>query len=695
MSDLPEQQLTDTEASVLPIKKETLTENQVLLWVNRAKTANKHHRNQFIEKYKVAKKSYNSESFGFQKTKDKYTHETFNFLYKDIEDFNGSVYYKNPQIDLTCRDTQDTNKIRNIENLEQVVNDEIKDDRNLKALIRASLVDEALSGIGAVYLDYDYRVQGETAPLQQVANKVRPCKIMPENLIPPPNQTLYNYQDSPYLGFWDIVSLECLKNDPTLDQTVISGIKGKSYLELLDVDKEIAKKDKTESDDNMLYAKVAYLWLKGDDNLPLKRLVILEDTTIKQPLAYEDWDRGNGPDERGYPIHILALNDPCEGLVPPSEAWLLRSILDVINYLMTKMLKHLKRSKTRTLVKGGKDGMTKESTSKWLGAEDMEFISLNNLPPGLDIRSLIHQIEDQPLSADHSAMFDLCKRVFDELSRKPALAQVSVQEKQKTATETEAIQRQDMSQSAYKVDKFKDFLMGFFYDWAKLTQKNMRGTKEITVKNKNTGIEEPRSLVMDGQRNDLDGDFSVDINIESFTMPNKEVKRRQFKETMMDLFSLESQLKQVGKKVNPERVVSEQMQNIDARDPDGFLMDIPTRTIDQQVLDLVKGVPMSIEDLAGDYEGSLQRLMEIFADDELMARLETFVPGIGGSAPQMGGEGEMQEGGMMESVQAPESPLALMARDLEALIKQKQGQPQGSQASTDVGIGAAQMAGVQ
>jgi hypothetical protein len=281
MPDLPQdpqtQNLTDNEASVLPIKKDSLTESQVVLWVNRAKTANKHHRSQFIEKYKVGKRRYNAESFGFQKTKNKYSHETFNFLYKDIEDFNGSVYYKNPQIDLTCRDTQDPIKIRNIENLEQVVNDAIKDDRSLKALIRSALVDEGLSGLGAVYLDYDYRVQGEEIPLQEVSNKVRPCKIMPENLIKPPFQDLYNYQESPYLGFWDIVSLECLKNDTTLDQEVVAQIKGKKYAALQDIDEETAKKDESKNDDDMLYAKVAFIWLKGDDNLPLKRLVILED----------------------------------------------------------------------------------------------------------------------------------------------------------------------------------------------------------------------------------------------------------------------------------------------------------------------------------------------------------------------------------------------------------------------------------
>src|SRR3990167_5330095 len=178
-------------------------------------------------------------------------------------------------------------------------------------------------------------------------------------------------------------------------------------------------------------------------------------------------------------------------------------------------------------------------------------------------------------------MFELAKRVFDELSRKPALAQVAIQEKEKTATETQAIQQQDATQGAYKVDKFKDFLTGFFYDWAKLTQKNMRGMRNISVENRNTGEKESRQVLMGREQNDLMGGFNSDINIETFVMPNKELKRRQFHETIAGLQLMEPFLREVKKKLNPQRIVSEELQNVNARDPEGFLMDIPVRTIDQ------------------------------------------------------------------------------------------------------------------
>lgn len=677
------EQMTENEESVVPLKKDTLDSKQVLLWRNRFKTANKYHRLKISEKYKTAKRRYNSENFGFEKDKKKgWSHQTFNFLYKDIEDFNGSVYFKNPQIDLICRNTKDPAQIRNVENLEQSVNDDIHDNESLKSMIRAGLVDESLSGIAGFYIDYDYRTEDSEELIDlmvpdqfkqiEVANKVRPVKIQPENLIYPPFQRLYNYQESPYLGFIDIISLECLKNDPTLDQNVVMKIKGKSYLELSDFDKEQLKSDNIELNDDLLYAKIYYGWIRGDDGGLLKRVVLADDAAVKEPLAYEDWDKGNGPDDKGYPIHILALNDSCEGFVPPSEAWLLESILCIIDYLMQKMNRHLKRSKTRTLVKGGKDGMKKENIEKYLSSEDLEVIALNNLPPGLNIQSLVMQLQDQPLSADHASMFELCKRVFDELSRKPAFAQAAIIEQKKTATESEAIQQQDNSQGAYKIDKMRDFLCRFFYDWAKLKQKNFRGVQNLTVSNGETGEEEDREVVVSEGQNDFEGSFNVDISLETFLAPNKALKRKQIQETIVNL---QSMIPILGgrKKINGERAVMDLLQNVDVRNPDEYLVDVPLRPVDQQLTDLAfKGVPMSIEDLGSDYQGAIQRLMQIFGDHDLMGKMESMIPGISG----------------------PESPLVLMMKDLQGIMQQSEGQ-KPTQASSDVGMGAAEMAGAQ
>ncbi len=726
--ELPDKQISEQEEDVVPLKKPALDDKQVLLWKNRMKTANKFHRKKIVEKYKTAKKRYNSEAYGFQaNVAGKWTHQTFNFLYKDIEDFNGSTYFKNPQLDLTCRNTQDPVQIRNIENLEQDTNDDIKDNASLKALIRSCMVDESLAGLGAVYIDYDYRTQDSEEAIvdpmtgqpqvddqqqpmmkqEEVANEVRPVKIMPENLIYPPFQTLYNYQEAPYLGFIDIVSLECLKNDPTLDQTQVSLITGKSYLELSDTDKQQLESDNVKLNDDLLYAKVYMGWIKGDDGGLLKRIVLADDSVVSQPLAYEDWDKGNGADGKGYPVHILALNDPCEGFVPPSEAWILESILVIIDFLMVKMLKHLKRSKTRVLVKGGKDGMKKENIDKWLSADDLEVISLNNLPPGLNIQSLIQEIADVPLSADHNTMFELCKRVFDELSRKPSFGQAAILEQTKTATEANAIQQQDTSQGAYKTDKLKDFLVGLFGDWARLKQKNYRGQKTITINNGKTGQEEPREVVAMEGRNDLEGEFNCDINITTFTAPNKEMKRRIIFETIQGLQSLVPLLGG-KKKINGDRAVMDYVENTEVRNPDEYLIDVPLRTVDQQLMDLAfKGQPMSIEDLGGDYQGAIQRCMALFADHELMAKMEPMIPGIsGGGQPQqaqgMPGSGgqplnpRSPEGGQpMQAPSAPESPLILMAKDLEAMIQQAQKPSNHSQASSDVGMGAIQMAGAQ
>lgn len=670
------------EEAKQPLKQDAMDASKVKFWLNRAKTVNKFHRSQIWEKYKTAKRRYNSENYGYKRKPGAYTNETFNFYFKSVEDFNASIYYKNPTIDLISRNTQDQEVIRKVESLEQLVNDAIKDDASLKAMIRAGLVDENLSSLGVFYIDYDYRTK-DTEELidpaipdqfkqEEISNRVKPAKLLPENLIRPPFQTLYNYQESPYLGYVDIVSLECLKNDATLDQSVVALLKGKEYKDLLDVDSQELKNEKIEANDGIMFEKIYVIFIKGDDNKPLKRLVLADDSSIATPLAYEDWDKGHGADGRGFPIHVLALNDPCEGFVPPSEAWKLESTMCLIDYLIQKMARHLKKSKTRTLVQGGKDGIKKENITKWLANEDMEIISLHNLPPGMPLSSLVEQIVDQPLSADHNIMFELAKRVFDELSRKPSFAQVAVQEEKKTATETNAIQQQDASQGAYKLDKFRDFLQGFFFDWAKLTQKNMQGYKQITVKSDETGVEEPRELSLP---DDLQGaEFGIDINLQSFVIPNKEVRRRLIKETIVDLQAMAPMLKEDGKKINSERCVSELMQTIELRDPDGFVVNINLRDIDRQFLDLVtKGIPMSVDDLGGNPQDALNRVLEIFADEQLVAGFTQQVPNLG----------------------MPDSPLAQMARDIEALITKKPpSQPSAPQANTDVGAGASEMAGV-
>lgn len=686
------EQMTENEEAVVPLKKDTLDSKQVKLWKNRFSTANKYHRLKISEKYKTAKRRYNSENFGFEKDKKHgWSHQTFNFLYKDIEDFNGSVYFKNPQIDLISRDTQDPMKIRNVENLEQSVNDDIKDNEILKSMIRAALVDECLSGIAGIYIDYDYRTEDSDEPLypmnpgaemkqRELANKVRTVKIQPENLIYPPFQRLYNYQESPYLGFIDIVSLECLKNDPTLNQAIVAKIKGKSYLELSDFDRDQLKSDNIELNDDLLYAKIYFGWIRGDDGGLLKRIVLADDSGVSEALAYEDWEKGNGPDDKGYPLHVLALNESCEGFVPPSEAWLLESILCIIDYLMQKMQKHLKRSKTRTMVKGGKDGMKKENIEKYLSSDDLEVISLNNLPPGLNIQSLVMQLVDQPLSADHASMFELCKRVFDELSRKPAFAQAAIIEQKKTATESEAIQNQDNTQGAYKIDKMRDFLCHLFFDWAKLKQGNYRGTQSLTVKNGETGKEENREVTVSEDKNDFDGGFSVDISLETFLAPNKALKRKQIQETIVNLQAMVPLLG--GKKrINGERATMDLLQNVDVRNPNEYLIDVPLRPVDQQVMDLVfSGTPMSIEELGTDYQGAIERLMAIFGDHDLMAKMSQTVPNIGG----------------------PDSPLVLMMKDLQAIMQQAQGEKPGSsglsaptQAGSDTAMGASLMAEAQ
>ena len=632
------------ELDKIDLKQPTLTEEQALKWLSRAKTANKFYRKQFMPKYKQAKRRYNSEigyagiNYSQNATRAKANHTDINLLYRDIKNFISSIFYRNPEIELSSRNDDSQEKM-NIQNLEQAVNDDIKDrEKELKALLRSVLVDECLAGIGGVYIDYEYHDKPQTdeqgqpvmnmgvPQMTQVKNHVLVKKIKPENLIIPPYIYYYNLVESPYLGYVDIVSLESLKNTPSLNQEIVGRIKGETYRSLIDFDIKEMDKSNIEDKDDVLHVKLYTIFIKGEDGLPIKRLVLADDDEVRgEPLVYEDYDKGHGRDDQGYPIHILMLNDASDTLVPPSEAWILEPVLQIIDHIYAKMNRHLKKSSTKTFVKIGEGGIEKEEMDKWVRNNDLEVLGIKNLPPGIDVNTIVKQIVDQPLSGDHAEMFALARRIFDELSRQPSFSQPSILNQKKTATESTAIQQTDSTQNGDYIDKFKDFLCDLFYDWAKLMQRNFQGARDIGVVSKITGQIETRQ---NQTRDNLQGDFKGNINITSFLQPNKEMKRRTLKETIQDLVLFQPFLLEQGLKVNAKKAVDELLENVEVRNPQAMVVPIPTRTIDQQVLDLVfHQQPMNPEELGEDKQKSLQRLTQIFQDDAIMGDFETAQPG--------------------------------------------------------------------
>lgn len=699
------------DATQINPKQPALTPDQVRKWLSRAKNSNKRHRKEIWPKYKQAKKRYNSE-MGYAGVQNnintaKAKHNDINLLKNTCQEFIASIFMRNPEVDLMARNEEDQNEVKNIENLEQITNDDIHDrDAELKAKTRSILVDEFLSSMAAGYIDYEYRDQetGEPAldqmgqPLmdeqgqpmmkrQITSQKICFEKILPENLIRPPFLKYYNYQDSPYLGYVDIVSLESLKLDPTLNQKVVGKIQGKEYKDLIDAEiRDQNSKGEPAANDDILHAKIFVVFIKGEDQNPIKRLVICDDTnTDGEYLGYDDWDKGHGVDGRGYPIHILQLNDACEGFIPPSEAWVSEPLLVHLDYIYEKTIKHLKRSGSRTFVKmgggttAGSIGLETADLEKMNKNNDQEYIGINKIPPSVSLESLIYQMVDTPLSQDHQAMFELCKSIYDQLSRQPSFSKPSVLNKKKTATESEDIQQQDSTENQDYIDKFKDFLKGIFYDWAKLKQRNLQGVFNATVEDGKTGKKEQRT---DLTQEHLQGEFHGDIDVNSFLPPNKALKRQQIKEIIQDAaMVLNPLLQQVGEQLNGKKLTDMYMENADIRDTSDLFIPIVQRNIDQQVSDFVfHQVPFNPSQLGNDYGKSMERLLQIFGDGMMMGDYEKHSPGIGG----------------------PQSPLIQMIQALQQMVQQGQkgggkppapSAPQG--APSDMKRNAGMMAGAQ
>lgn len=637
---------------------EQLTPQDYQDWKARLRFAHEYHKKELVPKYRVAKKRFNSE-VGYVKTNRMATkHDDINFLYKSIRNFVGSIYFQNPEIDFTARG-DDPQIRRNIENLEQEVNDDIKDSSEFKMMIRSGLIDESLAGLGAVYIDYDYRDRvatdefGQPIPAQMqpvldeygqqvgeqpvtdeqgnpllrkqiIKNEVCFYKIRPENVLRPPYQQFYNHKSGPYLGYVDVVSLDDLRRDGSLDQNVVGMLKGKEYKDLVDKDL-YDKTQEGKSEKDLMFVKVYYAFIRDVDAQVMRRLVIADaEDTKDQPLGFSVWDKGHGKDGLGYPVHILELDDCCDSFIPPSEAWRLESVMKVIDYVYQKIVRHIRKSATRTFVKTGQGGFNKAEVDKIAKNIDQEVIGVNDLPAGIPVGNIVHQVVDQMLSQDHSNLFLLCKQMFDELSRQPSFSKAEVINKDKTAAESQLIQQSDNTVNGDYIDKFRDFLKGLFTDWALLKQANMQGVKRTKVLNKDTGEEEDREYTRDG----LLGDFNADVNVESMMMPNKEVKRMIAKQTLSDLVNMKAMIDQSGYILNLKKVIDMYVENIGMRDSEDLLMPKPVRSIEKQVVDLAtKNIPMNPQEL-GDHATELQNGMNLFSDDQLMQGLANLNPEV-------------------------------------------------------------------
>lgn len=621
-----------------------LTPEQISRWVSRATTANKWLRKELMPKYVTAKRRYHSEC-GYKTTgagsSQTASHSDINLLYKVVRDFIGSVFFKNPEIDLTAREQNNPQAITRIENLEQKVNDEIKDNDELKRLIRSALIDENLAGFGVLYNDFCYEdedaldEQGQPILIEGVfnddgtpaikranpKNRVDYYKIRPENLIVPPWIQQYNYKTAPYIGYIDIVSLDKLKADENLDQEVVKLIKGAEYKSL--VDREDKKDGESEDRSDILHAKIYYLFIRDEKTKSYKRLVVCDEAGCRdKALSYGDWNKGH----KNSPIHVLMLNDSADGFLPPSEAWILESLLIILDYVFSKMERHVRKSSNKTLVSMGKEAFSKENVDKLLKNFDKEVIGIPSIP-GQDIRSLVYELQSAALSGDHQTIYDLARGAFDNISRQPSFSKDSVVGEKKTATEAQEIAADDSTENGDYIDKFRDFLKDLFFDHARMIQENFQGLVSMKVTSRVSGEDEYRE---DLGKDDFSGEFGVDIQVSSFQPPNKNQQMAKISQTMAQIAMMKPILDEQGLQINGPRFIRWWTQSVDVRDGEDLVIPKPvTRSVDQQLNDLAfSGVPMNPQELQGNPEEALKRSMALFGDDRVMQVFEGMSPGI-------------------------------------------------------------------
>ena len=121
-------------------------------WIKKFHASEKNMKNNFMWKYKLAKRRIRAENEVRSRNSYKMTHFNVPLAYSVGQNFVNSVYFKSPECTLTAREEIDHEKI---ENTEVAVNDWIKD-KKVKKTIRRCIWDAYSGGFGMRFIDHQH-----------------------------------------------------------------------------------------------------------------------------------------------------------------------------------------------------------------------------------------------------------------------------------------------------------------------------------------------------------------------------------------------------------------------------------------------------------------------------------------------------------------------------------------------------------
>lgn len=540
----------------------------------------------FAPKYNLAKARMKAELEIKGRGSKRLTHEQVNLTHSIGVNFVNSVYFKSPTCNLTARNDND---YKQVENTEVAVNDWLKD-KKVKKVVKRSIWDAYLGGLGAVFIDYEYDdVENENNPIMtkvesydefgeqiteqvqdtdeegnplferiELKNQVTIQRIRPDLIRFPEGFDVYDYQESPWLGFECIHDIDFIKSNEAWDAEQREKIEGEAYSKLSTINDK--KSNNKASEDK--YAKISYHIEKPLTPLDPYVLTIFH-AQCEKPLQVVQFNKGH----KGYPIHFLAFNPTDDDSpYPNGDPWNFESQLNAVDEWWKKMVNHVKRSNPKIIYDSG--AVEPTEAQKLKSNNDNEIVGLKNKAKR-NLRDLITALEKPVMSSDLHRLYEVAREMISEISPKSALSRGAEDAKADTATEAKIMQAGEMIDTDARIDDVSDFIEAIVLDVAGIYEQSYIGTLSLRKEDENGDAYYEDSI--DG----FSSNITIDVDVESMQSQNKDVLRRHLLESLQLVGQLNPLIMQAGKQVEPLWWLERLMDTMNIRNIEKGFTDIP------------------------------------------------------------------------------------------------------------------------
>jgi len=596
----------------------------------------------FKPRYDLAKKRLRAEYKLAQQSGKLPAHNQVPLLYAIGTNFVNSVLFKNPYINFKARNEQETEEV---ENVEIKVNDFLKDKKSKKKTRRGAW-DGYLAGFMCFYTDWVYEDVDTGEPMMQTVNSIdefgNPTQVeqpiigedgkpqtkreiiknepMLERIAPnlvrfPRGFDFDTPEDSPWVGFESVVTLEEARKDPKLDQEITAGLEGTAYSAL--VDKE-AYTDNDRSED-MKFVKLFYIFYKSDNPRIPYSLKILCDEKKDKVLHDQPFKKGHV----GSPLkfaHWNPLDD--DDPYPMGDAWMMESQFAAIDRWWRTYLNHVKRISPKNIY--NKRFVTPKEIQKLKSNEDEEWAGVGESnKDGLPLEKLIHRFQHSPVHQDMTIFSQFAEKVLNRVSPRTSLS-LGEGKSIDTATEANIIQQGELSDLDARVEILVELFKEIGLDLAGLFQNSLQGVTKVEGELP-TGEKISRETDKSGFTTNLD----MDVNVETMQSQNREIFKRQLIDEIITIDTvIKPALKESNKTIKMEFFAKKYFENIGIRNADQAIVDAGLRDASREHEDLaMKGIPIEVQE-GEDMEKHLVDHFQTLRDPEKMKKYEQLRPGF-------------------------------------------------------------------